>query len=242
MKKRGFDTTDHRSRILTKDDVGRAFRIYCVSKSHQKKVLKYPTACPDRVCTLGIDIPDPYGKSIEDYERCACTLEKIIPEILERDLKDLVTLSPPCPPSNSAKKPCVDVSKYSNGCGWIRPKETAYVIFKTRCRFTTLYYSDEHRREEEKAIYNATMISANTSYCHHYTEDGRHIVLHNLPSSEARQCKGVLYLGIGWSGKRIKCAAPRGVDIVKAGHDPCTSARCPFIRDYGQCPYMKSEF
>ena len=96
----------------------------------------------------------------------------------------------------------------------------------------------KHRREEEKAIYNATMISANTSYCHHYTQDGRHIVLHKLPVSTARKCKGVLYLGIGWSGKRIKCGAPRGADVVKAGHDPCTAERCPYIRDYGKCPYM----
>ena len=96
MKKRGYDTTDHRSRILTKTDVAKAFRIYCVSKSHKERILKYPTACPDRVCTLGVDIPDPYGGKIEDYERCAATLEKVIPEVLKRDMKFFTAASPPC--------------------------------------------------------------------------------------------------------------------------------------------------
>ena len=95
MKKRGYDTTDHRSRILTKTDVAKAFRIYCVSKSHKERILKYPTACPDRVCTLGVDIPDPYGGKIEDYERCAATLEKVIPEVLKRDMKFFTAASPP---------------------------------------------------------------------------------------------------------------------------------------------------
>ena len=146
MKNRGYDTTDHRSRILTKTDVAKAFRIYCVSKSHKEKILKYPTACPDRVYTLGMDIPDPYGGKIEDYERCAATLEKVIPEVLKRDMKFFTATSPPSPPPTTM----TDVSKYSNGCDWIRPKETAYVVFRhyqTKIFSLTLHKTQERGRK-----------------------------------------------------------------------------------------------
>jgi protein-tyrosine-phosphatase len=215
MEKRGIDVSDHKSTVLTKSDIGKAFRIYCVSKSHKEKILKYSTAKADSVVTLGDDIPDPFGGSIDDYEQCALTIEKVVPAALQRDVK-LFSSSDGAP---KLPAPSIDVSGFKKSCGRVRPKETA--------------------KEEEKKLYNASMMSADTAYCHHLAEDGRHICLHKLPSSAARKCKGVLYLGITWTGKQIKCGDARGADVVKAGHDPCTAAVCPYMRDYGECPYMK---
>lgn len=220
MKARGFDTRDHRSTVLTKSDVAGAFLIYCVSKSHKENILKYSTTDPSKVFTLGEDIPDPFGGSLEDYEKTACTMEKVVPEVMKKDFyKILVECS--APPPNAPPPPRVDVLKYCMKCDWIRPKETA--------------------RQEEKGLYNATMVTANTAYCHHFAEDGRHIVLHRLSSTCARKCKGVLYLKLGWKGKKIQCGKPRGENVVKAGHDPCTNKVCPYIRDFGTCPYMPEE-
>jgi len=109
--------------------------------------------------------------------------------------------------------------KAPNGCGFVRPEATA--------------------REEEKAIYNAGMVSADTMYCHHLHEDGRHLVLHGLPSSQARHCCGVIYLSVGWSGKALKCGEQRRPkrEGQSSGHDPCTPTKCPYLAEGTVCPY-----
>eukprot|EP00656_Telonema_subtile_P023972 TRINITY_DN2568_c0_g1_i1.p1 TRINITY_DN2568_c0_g1~~TRINITY_DN2568_c0_g1_i1.p1 ORF type:complete len:166 (+),score=43.56 TRINITY_DN2568_c0_g1_i1:87-584(+) len=112
-----------------------------------------------------------------------------------------------------------DKAPANNGCGFTRPKEVA--------------------AEEEKKIYNAGMFSADTMYCHHLAEDGRHCVLHGIPSSEARHCCGVIYVKMGFS-KKMVCEEQRrpkkeGKD---AGHDKCHAGNCPFVAEGRECPYM----
>ena len=92
--------------------------------------------------------------------------------------------------------------------------------------------------EEEKRVYNAGTLTADTCYCHHFSEDGWHCNLKGLPSSQARRCCGVLYFSLGLSGKKLVCGPARGADVVAAGHDPCTAASCPFFKESGECPYM----
>ena len=111
-----------------------------------------------------------------------------------------------------------------NGCGWERPSATA--------------------REEEKEIYHASMVTADTMYCHHFNDAGEHLVLHGLPSSDARHCCGVIYMSVGWSGKKLVCKAQRrpkqeGKD---AGHDKCDAKKCPFLAEGLSCPYMPLGF
>ena len=86
---------------------------------------------------------------------------------------------------------------------------------------------------EEKKLYNATIFSADTLYCHHLDKNGNHIVLHNLPTSSANNCKGVIYVRLGLAGRIFQCGKQRG------GHDICTKERCPFIRDGKTCPFKK---
>ena len=95
-------------------------------------------------------------------------------------------------------------------------------------------------KKEEKVIYKASITDADTCWCHHLTEDGSHVNLAGLPSSAARKCRGVIYLGIGWGGKKLTCKAPRDETdpIGKGGHDPCNAGNCPFMKEAGVCPYM----
>ena len=43
-----------------------------------------------------------------------------------------------------------------------------------------------------------------------------HLVLHGKPSSEARNCCGVIQLNIGWSGKRLVCGKQRKPEPASA--------------------------
>merc|ERR1712232_601308 len=96
----------------------------------------------------------------------------------------------------------------------------------------------ETAKEEEKKVYNAGMVSADTSFCHHYSEEGWHLNLAGLPSTKARKCSGVIYFKVGFGGKKFVCEAKRGVDVVAAGHDPCNAVNCAFMKETGSCPYM----
>ncbi len=93
--------------------------------------------------------------------------------------------------------------------------------------------------EKEKKIYNTTMLSADTQYCHHLNSKGEHIVLNNLPLEEANKCPGIMYFKVDWNGKYFKCDKKRAGN--NHGHDPCTKERCPYLRDGKICPYNLSK-
>ena len=101
-------------------------------------------------------------------------------------------------------------------CNWTRPGENAV--------------------EKEKEIYNATMTYSDTMYCHHLSVDGRHCVLNNLPSSEARKCGGIMYVSFDW-GISLSCDNYR----PSYTHTRCTKERCPYMNETGKCPYMPAE-
>ncbi len=85
---------------------------------------------------------------------------------------------------------------------------------------------------------NVGLVTADTCYCHHVAEDGRHCVLNNLPARTARKCKGILFFSLGLSGNSLQCGAARGIPYVSAGHDSCNKETCPFMQESGACPYM----
>ena len=92
--------------------------------------------------------------------------------------------------------------------------------------------------EKEKKLYNSTLISADTQYCHHLNSKGEHIVLNNLPLKDANKCPGIMYFKLGFTNKYFKCESKR--PGKNHGHDPCTKERCPYLRDGQDCPYNLS--
>ena len=107
---------------------------------------------------------------------------------------------------------------HPNGCKFNRPK--ASVV------------------EAERKTYNAKTFEADTMWCHHLDEEGRHIVLNELPTAAARACAGVIYFSLGFTGKQFKCGEHRPLG---KGHNQCTAGRCPFMRDGEACPYMEGK-
>lgn len=89
--------------------------------------------------------------------------------------------------------------------------------------------------EKEKPLYNAGMVAADTMWCHHLDDAGKHIVLNGLDVASARQCQGVMYVSMGFRGKSITCGAmrPKG-----KGHDRCHKGVCPYLAAGQECPFM----
>ncbi|HEX3026633.1 MAG TPA: low molecular weight protein arginine phosphatase [Clostridia bacterium] len=65
----GLDLSRHRSKLLSRELIEQADRIYVMSPSHKMAIVaSYPQA-RDKIVDLG-GIPDPYGAGIEVYRRC----------------------------------------------------------------------------------------------------------------------------------------------------------------------------
>ncbi|WP_179404541.1 protein tyrosine phosphatase [Burkholderia guangdongensis] len=91
MKRRGIDTSAHRSTQLDANDVKHSDVILTMTETHKQKVLKlYPQAA-GKVFTLSeyatgqsTEIPDAWGKPLEFYEGVVATLDKLIPTALDK--------------------------------------------------------------------------------------------------------------------------------------------------------------
>jgi len=91
MKRRGIDTSAHRAKQLTVNDVEHSDVILTMTEKHKDKVLKlYPSAAA-KVHTLSEyatgkseEIPDAWGKPMPFYENVVAQLDKLIPTALDK--------------------------------------------------------------------------------------------------------------------------------------------------------------
>jgi tRNA threonylcarbamoyl adenosine modification protein (Sua5/YciO/YrdC/YwlC family) len=87
LRRRNIDLTLHESRPVTDRLILQADRIFAMTRGHREAILnEYPEAA-DRVHVLsrdGGDISDPFGSSVEVYQRCAEEIERNLTEILAR--------------------------------------------------------------------------------------------------------------------------------------------------------------
>ena len=90
MLAHNYDTSTHRSTVLSSEQLSSAARIYCVSDSHRNWILReHPGVEPNRVTTLGADVPDPWHGPLYEYERTADTLLRLVPQKLGADWSNL---------------------------------------------------------------------------------------------------------------------------------------------------------
>ncbi|MCC8022209.1 MAG: low molecular weight protein arginine phosphatase [Clostridiales bacterium] len=87
LEERGIDLTDHRSRKMTRELLEEAEWVVCLSESHRQALLPH-TDQPDKLMTLGADIPDPFGGDLETYRVCRDVLEQRCEELYEQLLPD----------------------------------------------------------------------------------------------------------------------------------------------------------
>ena len=70
MREVGIDLSTHRTRGVTREDVGRADAVYTMSAAHAQALSAAFPQRADRIRVLGGGIPDPYGGDIGVYRRC----------------------------------------------------------------------------------------------------------------------------------------------------------------------------
>lgn len=91
MKRRGIDTSAHRSVQLSANDIKHSDVILTMTDKHKEKVLAlYPSAA-GKVFTLAEyatgehkDVPDAWGKPIDFYESVTAQLDAFIPAALDK--------------------------------------------------------------------------------------------------------------------------------------------------------------
>lgn len=86
---RGVNISLHRARRVNLEHFAETDLFVCMTPSHANALSRY--CFPSQIMTL--NIPDPYCQPIEAYEKCADTIEKEFPQILER-IRTIPTISP----------------------------------------------------------------------------------------------------------------------------------------------------
>ncbi len=77
--KYGVDISGHRARNINPEHLATTDMFFCMTDSH-KSVLK--RHCDESKIAV-LNVPDPYGRTLEIYEECAKQLESKFPQILE---------------------------------------------------------------------------------------------------------------------------------------------------------------
>lgn len=80
MAKRGLDLSEHSSTALSADLVHQADYVFVMTRAHFDAVVRLAPAAKHRIQLMleNDDVHDPIGGSVEDYERCAVTIEKAL--------------------------------------------------------------------------------------------------------------------------------------------------------------------
>ena len=69
MNELGVDISNHKSRLITKELIDRADKIYCMGENHKSALLSAGVN-NRKLEILGGGIPDPFGQSAEVYRQC----------------------------------------------------------------------------------------------------------------------------------------------------------------------------
>ncbi len=88
-EKRGVDLTSQRAKNLNPQDLTETDLFVCMTESHSKVLKRFCDS--SKIMTL--NVPDPYGGSLEAYESCAKQIESCFPQILEK-ISEIPTITP----------------------------------------------------------------------------------------------------------------------------------------------------
>ncbi len=92
MKNRNIDLTKHKSKLITNNMINSADLILTMTSSHKDALLKIKPDIYNKVFTLkeyanvnsNIDIMDPYGMPVAEYEKTAKEIKEAIVKTLEK--------------------------------------------------------------------------------------------------------------------------------------------------------------
>lgn len=83
MQNRGIDISSHKSYKISANIIASADYIFCMSEYIYSIVV---VAAPEKTFLFGGGIEDPYGGSVEDYERCADIISDEVDKLLTSDM------------------------------------------------------------------------------------------------------------------------------------------------------------
>jgi protein-tyrosine-phosphatase len=90
----GADLTSHQSRPLTAELLGRARRVFAMTRNHVQVLLDYfpdLRPAPQLLSTTGIDLDDPIGCDLSVYRACAQAIQRnldlLLPELHDSIMK-----------------------------------------------------------------------------------------------------------------------------------------------------------
>jgi protein-tyrosine-phosphatase len=92
MSKRGIALGGHSAKMVSRHDVEGAYIALAMTRSHKSALIEMFPDQADKIFALGeyagadVDISDPYGRDLREYEKCAAELEALIRRALERIL------------------------------------------------------------------------------------------------------------------------------------------------------------
>lgn len=86
---RGADISLHRARPLNAQHLYETNLFVCMTKSHADVLMRY---CSSSKITV-LNVPDPYGGTLDVYNECADSIEKEFPNILKR-IEEIPSVSP----------------------------------------------------------------------------------------------------------------------------------------------------
>ena len=90
MQQMGLSIDDHVSRPLNQYLLDEADLVLTMTEDHNRAILNFMPEIADKVFTLGEfagvakSIPDPFGKSVEEYVQCAKDIEVLIQAVAEK--------------------------------------------------------------------------------------------------------------------------------------------------------------
>ena len=88
-EKNGIDLRAHESQLATEELLMRADQVFTMTGNHAAAILSMFPELTDRVTTLsatGLDIPDPIGGGLDEYERCHAAISRELEQRLAEEL------------------------------------------------------------------------------------------------------------------------------------------------------------
>jgi len=84
MQKRGLNVENHSSKLLDVSVIEEAEIVFVMTHAHLDQLLTYYPEAEAKVKLISKnDIPDPFGGTVEEYEKCALQLEEAINKALQ---------------------------------------------------------------------------------------------------------------------------------------------------------------
>lgn len=91
MRNVGLDLSDHQSQQISQELIDRAFAIFCMTQTHRALIEVHFQYVPKHLYLFrelmppgaSLEIPDPFGRELREYEACRDAMVEAVPSILQ---------------------------------------------------------------------------------------------------------------------------------------------------------------